>query len=88
VSLSSESGDHHAAGVEHDHHANMVQDQQTDDQNSSTNDTICKVHCAPIQGVPADFSPVFPGFAGCAPQASLVVPQPGVSIKFKRPPRT
>jgi hypothetical protein len=84
--LSLDGHDHQSKDGQHDHHGKVVAD--ADDDSPGTNSSAsCQVHCAPIQGFPADYSPVFPPFAGCAPEMALVVFQPGEPAELNRPPR-
>jgi hypothetical protein len=80
--------DHHAVEGGHDGHAGMVAGDKADHHGSiGPNDTSCEVHCAPINGVPAEYQPVLQGSVGCRPDVAVAVLQPGEHTKFIRPPR-
>jgi hypothetical protein len=86
--LSSQDRDHQTGDGQHDHHDQAVADTEADDDDPGTStNASCEVHCAPIHGFPADFSPVFPAFAACPPEMALVAFQPGDLAELKRPPR-
>lgn len=89
ITLSADVNDHHSADAGHRGHADVLVIDEAEHSDSTTaDDAGCEVHCAPLHGVPAQYSPVLPTSAGCIPQVEVDVLQPGEHAEFIRPPRS